>query len=219
MSRPDIERIAEQVWGNLRPDYRMDKDVFTLAVGSAIAIYKKTGGEGMTFIQRLERIVNDITLADNFSVKIARDQEVDDGRYYFQIQCWRKDVITGEMGFGYGGKAYLSEHATDSELVQTIFGLYKGYWEHEARESFQWRGRRVFGPHIATEALWEIARRVDVRSARHEGDREGVQPKVDPISESNARQSAFFASLGSRNDRASVTGGSGYSPYDYEEEQ
>lgn len=129
-----------------------------------------------TFIARLERIRNDITLADNFSIRIERDQEVADGRYYYQIECWRMDVITGEMGFGYGGKAYLSEHATDSELVQTIFGLYKGYWEHEARESFQWRGRRVFGPHIATEALWDIARRVDVRSAKHVEDQKLVLP-------------------------------------------
>ena len=126
-----------------------------------------------TFIARLERIKDEITLADNFDVKIARDQEVDAGRYYFQIVCWRVDVITGEPGYGYGGKAYLSEHASDSELVQTIFGLYKGYWEHEARESFQWRGRRVFGPHIATEALWDVARRVDVRSARHVEDNDG----------------------------------------------
>jgi hypothetical protein len=142
---------------------------------SVVSLYTEPF-EDEPFIARLHRIVGDITLADNFSVLIEQDREVADGRFYFQIQCWRMDVITGEMGFGYGGKAYLSEHATDSELVQTIFGLYKGYWEHEARESFQWRGRRVFGPHIATEALWDIARRVDVRSAKHEEDRNDVQP-------------------------------------------
>jgi len=119
------------------------------------------------FIDRLNRIVDDIELAEHFAVVIGKDPDNEPGRFYFQIQCWRKDVITGEMGFGYGGKAYLSPHASDSELVQTVFGLYKGYWEHEARESFQWRGRRVFGPHIATEALWEVARKVDVRSAKH----------------------------------------------------
>jgi hypothetical protein len=123
-----------------------------------------------TFIDRLERIASEVTLAENFQLAIELDKATG-GRYYFQIQCWRKDVITGEMGYGYGGKAYLSEYSSDSELVQTIFGLYKGYWEHEARESFQWRGRRIFGPHIASEALWEIARRVDVRSSNHVEDR------------------------------------------------
>lgn len=127
--------------------------------------------DARSFIDRLESIAEDVTLAENFDILIRRDFDHDRGRFYFQIRCWRKDVITGEMGYGFGGKAYLSSHATDSELVQTIFGLYKGYFEHEARESFEWRGRRVFGPHISTEALWDVARRVDVRSAKHEGDK------------------------------------------------
>lgn len=121
------------------------------------------------FLERLSRIADEVTLANNFTLFIGRDGPK--GRFYFQIQCYRLDVITKTMGYGYGGKAYLSEHASDSELVQTIFGLYKGYFEHEARESFEWRGRRVFGPHISTEALWDVARRVDVRSAQHVEDK------------------------------------------------
>ena len=115
------------------------------------------------FKERLERIMADIELGDNFSVNLGLDGSASSGRFYFQIACWRMDTFTGEMGYGYGGKAYLSPHASDSELVQTVFGLYKSFWEHEARETFKWRGRRVFGPHIATEALWEVARRVDIR--------------------------------------------------------
>jgi hypothetical protein len=122
----------------------------------------------VNFAGRLTRIVEDITLADDFVVSIGRDAPPEGGgRWFYQIQCWRKDAITGEMGWGHGGKAYLSPHASDSELVQTVFGLYKAYWEHEARETFTWKGRRVFGPHISTEALWEVARRVDIRSAKH----------------------------------------------------
>jgi hypothetical protein len=120
------------------------------------------------FSDRLLRIHADIDLGMECVLYVGYDEQ--SSRYYFQIQCWRKDVITGEMGWGHGGKAYLSEHMTDSELVQTAFGLYKGYWEHEARENFEWRGRRVFGPHISTEALWEAAPHVDVRSARHVED-------------------------------------------------
>jgi len=123
------------------------------------------------FFDRLNRIRNDIDLGMNCSVKIGEDEEIPNGRFYFQIKCWRKDVITGEMGYGFGGKAYLSPHATDSELVQTIFGLYKGYWEHEARENFIYKGVRPFGPHISTEALVSVARKVDVRSAKHVDDR------------------------------------------------
>lgn len=121
-------------------------------------------------VQRYYTIASEVDLAENFKVIVAQDKEKPFGRWYYQISFFRKDVITGEDGFGYGGKAYLSPHASDNELVQTIFGLYKGVWEHEARESFQWNDRRVFGPHIATQALWEVAKRIDVRNAKHTDD-------------------------------------------------
>lgn len=126
-----------------------------------------------TFIDRLDRIVSDISLGMNCELLVERDKASADGRIYLQIKCYRQDAITGEMGYGRGGKAYLSEHMTDSEIIQCAFGLYKGYWEHEARETFVLRDRRPFGPHIDTWALWEVARRVDVRSAKHVEDRSG----------------------------------------------
>jgi hypothetical protein len=116
--------------------------------------------------ERVREIIFEIDLGMDCTVRVG----VDEPRVFVQIKCWRRDVITGEMGYGYGGKAWPSEHSTQNEIVQMVFGLYKSYWEHEARETFQWRGRRVFGPHISTEALWEVARRVDYRSATHEED-------------------------------------------------
>jgi hypothetical protein len=119
--------------------------------------------------ERLKRITGDIQLGMNCSIRLGAGRA--ENEFYVQIKCWREDTITGEMGFGFGGKAWPSVHASDSEIVQMIFGLYKSYWEHEARETFVWRGRRPFGPHISTEALWEVARRVDVRSAHHVEDK------------------------------------------------
>lgn len=118
---------------------------------------------------RLIDIAEDIKLAENFNIIVSNEgapvvpgQKGDEGgMYYYQIQCWRRDVVTGAWGFGYGGKAYVNEHSTDSELIQTIFGLYKGYWEHEARETFEWRGRRVFGPHMDIRAVWDVANVTD----------------------------------------------------------
>lgn len=79
-------------------------------------------------IERYFRIAGEVNLAQNFKVLIRQDQETPFGRWYYQIKCL-------------SGKAYLTPHASDNELVQTIFGLYKGYWEHESRESFQWNVR------------------------------------------------------------------------------
>lgn len=121
----------------------------------------------MNLLERLEAIAADITLNMDCEVRVEEDAKGP----FVQIKCWRKDVITGEMGWGFGGKAYPSEYASHSELVQLIYGLYEGYWKHEAREGFQYKGVRVYGPHIDVEALLIAGRKIDVRSAQHVGDK------------------------------------------------
>lgn len=128
--------------------------------------------EDTEFLERLMELASRVEFGMKCKIKIGRDNEIPNGRYYFQIACWRMDVITKKDGWGFGGKAYLSRHMTDSELFQIMFGLYKGYWEHEARENFTIDGVRPFGPHISTEALISVARKVDVRSAKHVEDRD-----------------------------------------------
>jgi hypothetical protein len=99
---------------------------------------------------------------DDYVFKVG---ETEGMKYPFiQLQHYRRDAITGEWGWGAGGKAYITQHATDSEIFQTMIGLAKSYEEHEVREHFLVDGARVFGPHIDTMALKEIAERVDVRS-------------------------------------------------------
>ena len=107
-------------------------------------------------------IVKDIQLGYGCELTVKTDLQGGD-RLYLQVRCWRPDTVTGAMAYGYGGKGYLSPFMVKSEVVALAFGLYKGYLEHEARESFKWRGRRVYGPHINVEALWEVARRVEHR--------------------------------------------------------
>ena len=106
----------------------------------------------------------EVELPANFSLLLNRDKRDHSGRWYFQVEATRLDICTGKEGLGRGGKAYLSPHATTSEIVQTAFGLYKSFLEHEARETFTWRGRRVFGPHMDVRALWEVAQRFDART-------------------------------------------------------
>lgn len=122
----------------------------------------------MSIYDELEQILVDIELPTGFELRLLADFTVDSKfhRYYLQVRCWREDTITRQMGWGYGGKAYLSPHMVKSEVVQTAFGLYKAFLEHEARESFKYRGRRVYGPHMDVDALWEVAQRVDVRKEK-----------------------------------------------------
>jgi hypothetical protein len=111
---------------------------------------------------RVRKLVERIEYRDEY-VLVVKEDEGRGGAVYMQVHCWRPDTFTGQMDWGRGGKAYLSPWATDSELVQTAFGLLKAYEEHECREAFRFDGVRVFGPHIDVMALVEIAGRLDAR--------------------------------------------------------
>lgn len=87
--------------------------------------------------------------------------EPDDAGPAVRIGHFRPDVVTGEPGWGFGGRFRVAPTATDSEVVQGIFGLFKAYEEHECRESFEWKHRRIFGPHLDIQALHDIAHRTD----------------------------------------------------------
>lgn len=105
-------------------------------------------------------VLAEVGLPHGFALLLDTDP---DGRHYFQIEAVRTDVCTGQLGKGRGGKAFIDPTATRSELVQMAFGLYRAYLEHEARETFTWRGRRVYGPHMDVAALWSVADHFDAR--------------------------------------------------------
>lgn len=87
------------------------------------------------------------------------------GKIYLQAETDTVDLDTGEPWPNCRGrKWYLSPHMTKSELVATAFKAVLTFQEHEAREQFTYRGRRVFGPHIDIDALHEVAERTDPRT-------------------------------------------------------
>jgi hypothetical protein len=110
-----------------------------------------------------EEIVKQVSYKPGYGLVLLRDQKDINGRWYYQVQCIRPDSETGELGLGKGGKAYLSPHMNKSELTRIAFGLFKAYEEHECREFFKWEGRAIFGPHVDSDALWEVAERFDYR--------------------------------------------------------
>lgn len=58
----------------------------------------------------------------------------------------------------------LSEYMTKSELVQTALKAVLTAEEHEARESFRYRGKAIFGPHFDVDTLFAIADEKDLRA-------------------------------------------------------
>lgn len=119
----------------------------------------------MTFPQRLLRLQSEIELPHDMVLRVGKDRSGSDGRWYFQVGMTRIDTYSNQVEWGFGSKTYLSPYASRSELVQCVFGLTLSYVEHETREGFRWRGRRVYGPHIDVLAHWDVATRTDARPA------------------------------------------------------
>ena len=123
------------------------------------------------FLERVKALVSRITYKGHVNYTGSRDWEMvadvdqkdPEGRVYLQVHHWRPDVVNKKMGWGKGGKAYLSEHMTDSEIYRRAFSLFMAYEEHECREWFKIDGKAVFGPHIDVLALMEVADKLDVR--------------------------------------------------------
>lgn len=62
-----------------------------------------------------------------------------------------------------GRKHYVSSHACESEIVQTAFYAVKQFEEHECREWFEWKGYRIYGPHISIWALAGVSGKTESR--------------------------------------------------------
>lgn len=86
--------------------------------------------------------------------------ETQNGQILLQL---RDDALIGVEG---GRKWRISRWMTKSEVVQTALQAYLAWVEHEARESFTYKGAAIFGPHFDVEELVDLYRheRFDVRT-------------------------------------------------------
>lgn len=91
-----------------------------------------------TFKTRLRKLLTQITYKTNWYVVVVNDK----AGIYLQLQCHSN----GNLGL-HGRKWRLSDHMTDSEIIQTAFKAFLTFEEHECREMFEFQGAKVFGPH------------------------------------------------------------------------
>lgn len=110
-------------------------------------------------MNRFKRIVDKLWFCDwRF---ILRELDEGTGRYYLQVQFNAEDISTGKVETQSGRKWLLSPHMTEGEIVQTALMAVLAAVEHEARESFCYDGKRIFGPHKNPDDL--AAARVQIR--------------------------------------------------------
>lgn len=111
----------------------------------------------------LEQIVKDITLPENLQIKIGSHPE---GRTYLQIFQVATCNRTGEP-YNEGGRKWdISKYMTESEIVFTVWKAVLTFMEHELREQFMYKSKRIFDPHIDVNALLSVCEQRSVRDER-----------------------------------------------------
>ena len=117
-------------------------------------------------ISEILQIINSVTLPDNLKIKIGTHNGGKDGigRTYLQIRQETVCNRTGEQYYNGGRKWDLSYHMTESEIVFTIWKAVLTFTEHELREKFHYKGKKIFDPHISVNALLSVCDQLDIRS-------------------------------------------------------
>lgn len=78
---------------------------------------------------------------------------IDGSHMYLQVRfpaiCTKENIVQPM----HCRKWHISEHMTNSEIVQTSFKAVLTAVEHEAREHFTYRDQAIFGPHLDIDFL------------------------------------------------------------------
>ena len=112
---------------------------------------------------RVREITNQITLPEGLQLRVADHPE---GRTFLQIY---KETVCNRTGEPYrdGGRKWdVSIHATESEIVLTVFKAILTFTEHELREQFEYKGFKILDPHTDVNSLILACQQKDVRSEK-----------------------------------------------------
>ena len=103
-----------------------------------------------------------------YSFRVGNKGTAEQPAYFLQACYMEPDIITGELTEQRTRKWLLSEHAVESELVQTALKLMLTSMEHRTREHFKYKGERVFSPHFDINFFVQAARerRLDYRGKK-----------------------------------------------------
>lgn len=80
-----------------------------------------------------------------------------DGLLFVRAKLWRPDAETSVMGWGYGARYLVHGRMDPGEIVKKCFVAARDFAEHEVREAFAYRARKILSPHIPIDRLWDAA--------------------------------------------------------------
>lgn len=98
--------------------------------------------------EQLQKLLDGITYKEylHWTFRIAK--EVDGGWLIQHTQLLPDCEVKRAAEMQSGRKWYISQHMTESEVLQTALLAVLTFEEHEARECFRYQGKQLYGPHI-----------------------------------------------------------------------
>lgn len=113
-------------------------------------------------IERARDIAAQIEYKDLWNLIVG---EEDGKRPYLYWRFISPDYTKGgEPAMWNSRKWYLSQHMTESEIVQTALAAALMAEEHEAREAFSYKGKHLFNPHIGVASMLAVCEQLEVRA-------------------------------------------------------
>lgn len=112
----------------------------------------------MTHAQILA-VVNNIYYKPGWMVELyAKPVE-----YSIRLSWFDTDSVTGKKELQHSREWLLdpAEELNEDKIVQTVFKAIQNAEEHEIKERFRYKGKRIFNPHISLKNLLEVCERED----------------------------------------------------------
>ncbi len=106
------------------------------------------------FILKIAKLIAKVSFL-NYHIKVVDGH----GGVYLRAEYYEPDIYTQKFEKQYTRKWLLSPLMTDSEVVQTCFKMCFTSMEHKTRESFTYKGSRIFGPHFDVEDLVTLCKK------------------------------------------------------------
>ncbi|MDZ4834326.1 MAG: nucleoside 2-deoxyribosyltransferase domain-containing protein [Candidatus Melainabacteria bacterium] len=113
--------------------------------------------EGSITIRQIENVLTEI----QFSNHVFQVEEAPGG-FHIWISGIEQDSYTGKMEVQEGRKWFINARSTPSDVVRTVFKSVSTWAEHEARESFKYKGVRVFSPHLDLDKMVNKRRDIEL---------------------------------------------------------
>ena len=115
----------------------------------------------MHTFEQTQEIISAITYKKGWSFRV---EQIDDKGHWFLQVCVDEtaeaaiNTQTGEVASWRGGKVLLSQWMTANELVRSAHKAVVSAEAHERDETFRYRGRSIYNPHLDPDAMAEFAK-------------------------------------------------------------